>query len=152
MGRVVTSIVLEHTLYPPNVVPLAQNSHPVSTTHSTNQPTTQRPKKKPTTTRPSTSIGLSEGISNNVFLNIAQQNANNVCGISTHNNNINLLISKGMETSPGQWPWLVAIFLVKLEFKFQCGGSLITNKHIITGILRNKKIKFNITTFFIVLF
>ncbi|XP_012221794.1 serine protease gd-like isoform X2 [Linepithema humile] len=133
MGRVVTSIVLEHTLYPPNVVPLSQNSYPIHATRPTNRPTTQRPKKKPTTIHPITTIDLSEGINNNMFLNSAQQNANNVCGVSTHTNDINLLISKGVETSPGQWPWLVAIFIVKLEFKFQCAGSLVTNKHIITA-------------------
>lgn len=170
-----TSIILEHTLYPPNVLPLSQSSYPngspqqnlppppsIYTTsrpsnrpviiqHPPNQPVTTRPKKKPTTTRPPnqpvttrpkkkpttshpTTVTLSDGIHNNPFLNPpVQQNNNNECGISTQTNNINLLISKGMKTSPGQWPWLVALFIVKLKFEFQCAGSILTNKHVITG-------------------
>ncbi|KMQ95494.1 serine protease gd [Lasius niger] len=183
-GQIVTSITLEHTLYPPNVLPLSQNSlpnnlpqqtntyfqpsiflpalqpapapvyttapAPVYTTapapvYTTSRPpnrpdivqrlpsrpvTTQRPKKKPTTSRPN----LSDGIGNNIFLNPpAQQNSNNECGVSTHTNNINLLIAKGMKTSPGQWPWLVALFVVRISYEFQCAGSILTNKHVITA-------------------
>ncbi|XP_050459471.1 serine protease gd-like isoform X2 [Cataglyphis hispanica] len=156
-GYIVTSIMLEHTLYPPNVLPLSQSSYPngspqqnppplppIYTTsrpsnqpviiqHPPNQPVTTRPKKKPTTSHPTT-VSLSDGIHNNPFLNPPdQQNNNNECGISTHTNNINLLISKGMKTSPGQWPWLVALFIVKLKFEFQCAGSILTNKHVITA-------------------
>lgn len=157
-----TSIMLEHTLYPPNVLPLSQSSDPngspqqnppaplpVYTTsrppnrpviiqRPPNRPVTTRPKKKPIASRPTT-VTLSDGISNNPFLNPpflnppVQQNNNNECGISTHTNNINLLISKGMKTSPGQWPWLAALFIVKLKFEFQCAGSILTNKHVITG-------------------
>lgn len=69
----------------------------------------------------------------NIFLNPNRSNNNN-CGRSNHTNNINLLISQGVKTSPGQWPWLAAIFIVKLEFELQCAGSVITNRHVITGI------------------
>ncbi|CAL7944455.1 unnamed protein product [Xylocopa violacea] len=37
------------------------------------------------------------------------------------------------EVSPGQWPWVVAIFIVKREFVFQCTGTLVTNKHVISA-------------------
>lgn len=47
---------------------------------------------------------------------------------------VNPLIARGEKASPGQWPWVVAIFLVKLEFEFQCAGTLISNTHIITGL------------------
>jgi len=149
MGRIVTSIVLEHTLYPPNVLlrdPL--DNYP-------SYPTTQRPKikftttRRTTTTRPTTttrSTTTIKGISNNVFFNSTQQNVNNVCGMSTSNSDIiSPFISNGIKTSPGEWPWLVAIFIVMLEFKFHCAGSLVTNRHIITGILRNRRIKFKMT-------
>lgn len=192
-GQIVTSIQLEHTLYPPNVLPPSLNafenivfpsSHleqitpptfiymtsppPQSTQRPPNQLdtterppnhliTTQRRKKKPTTSH-STTVSLSDGIANNIFLNPSiqqsnnnhnnnnnnnqpppQSNNNNInnneeCGVSTHPNNmVNLLIAKGMKTMPGQWPWLVAIFIVRLQYEFQCAGSILTNKHIITG-------------------
>lgn len=47
---------------------------------------------------------------------------------------VNPLIARGEKASPGQWPWVVAIFLVKLKFEFQCSGTLISNTHIITGL------------------
>ena len=54
------------------------------------------------------------------------------CGQSS--NKINPLIVSGEKTYRGQWPWLAAIFLIKLEFEFQCAGSLISNNHVITGL------------------
>lgn len=48
---------------------------------------------------------------------------------------LNLLISQGQRTSPGEWPWLVALFVVKNGYEFQCGGTLLTNKHVLTGML-----------------
>lgn len=146
-GHIVTSIVLEHTLYPSNI-PLSQRPNespmnfrpdflwppttrpavnPIPTTRPTS---TQRPKKKPTASRPTTTVGLSEGIGNNVFLNPTQRND---CGRTAQSSNINPLISKGERISPGQWPWLVAIFLVKIEFEFQCAGSILTNRHVTTA-------------------
>ncbi|EZA54024.1 hypothetical protein DMN91_000272 [Ooceraea biroi] len=149
MGHIVTSIMLEHNLYPPNI-PLSQSSIPnaspmfpfrpdifwqqptIGPVYSTsNRPTVQRPitqrpitiqrpKKKPATPRPTTTVGLSDG-------------QRNECGRTAQTSDINLLISKGVKTSPGQWPWLVAIFLVKIEFEFQCAGSILTNRHVITA-------------------
>ncbi|XP_011867338.1 PREDICTED: transmembrane protease serine 9-like [Vollenhovia emeryi] len=54
---------------------------------------------------------------------------NNQCGIS----NTNLLITYGLQTIPGQWPWLVAIFVEKENREFWCGGSIVTNRHVITA-------------------
>ncbi|XP_029163174.1 serine protease gd-like isoform X2 [Nylanderia fulva] len=203
-GQIVTSIELEHTLYPPNVLPLSHSSvsspqnlntfeniflpssqntrppmytmspplqRPVAAQRPSNQPViilrppnrpviTQPPIKKPTTASP-TIVSLSDGIANNIFLNPHKQqsnnnqnnnnnnqnnnnnnnqppqqsnnNNNNECGISTNTSNVNLLIAKGMKTTPGQWPWLVALFVVKISYEFQCAGSILTNKHIITA-------------------
>ncbi|GAB1861510.1 Serine protease gd [Camponotus japonicus] len=55
------------------------------------------------------------------------------CGIGSPPISDNSLISKKIKTSPGQWPWLVAIFLIKISNKFQCAGSILTQKHIITA-------------------
>ncbi|XP_032683410.1 serine protease gd-like [Odontomachus brunneus] len=183
VGSVVTSIVLEHILYPLQVIPLSQNFsanvhpsqstetyHPgfnipethtmrpfftIWTTQSSRHPTGS---KKLATQRSTTTerINLSDGIDKNIFLtpNIPQirpqiqfkpqpqlqsqpqpqfnQN-NGDCGRTININEINPLISKGRKTSPGQWPWLVALFVVKIEFEFQCAGSLVTNRHVITA-------------------
>ncbi|EFN68362.1 Serine protease gd [Camponotus floridanus] len=201
-GQVVTSITLEHTLYPPPVLPLSHNSYddfppdtifnpfwssqttkrppppisypsitqyPVYQPTTTKQPiyqftttqrpiyqpitqrpiyqptTTQRPIYQSTTTRRTTKKPtvitqrptFSDQINNNPFLRPppVQQSYIYECGISNQpiTNNINPLISKGMKTSPGQWPWLVALFLVKIKFEFQCAGSILTQKHVITA-------------------
>lgn len=175
-----TTITLEHTLYPPRVVPLSTNSDPNTSTqqnsgvHPTtgpiftlptiptwnlNIPTQQNPGVYPTlgpvftiptnptrqttrkrpSTEATTEVSLSGGIGNNIFLHPPNQNNNNDCGRSTQSNSINPLISKGVKTSPGEWPWLVALFTVKREFEFQCAGSILTNRHIISGETRNKK-------------
>ncbi|KAI4477872.1 hypothetical protein M0804_012352 [Polistes exclamans] len=47
--------------------------------------------------------------------------------------NSNLLVAGGVETEPNQWPWLVAIFIANFDLEFQCAGTLVTNKHIITA-------------------
>ncbi|XP_071564067.1 ovochymase-2-like [Temnothorax nylanderi] len=61
-------------------------------------------------------------------------NNNNECGIDIYNNNRpNLLISRGEETMEGQWPWLVALFVVRLDHVFTCGGTILTNRHVITA-------------------
>ncbi|XP_011630885.1 serine protease gd-like [Pogonomyrmex barbatus] len=173
-GNFITTIELEHTLFPPNVLPLsASGSRPTSA------PT---PPKKPP--REHSRVTLSPGIINNVFLypTMAPQSipqpapqlpprpipqptrrpirptrpptprpipqpvptpqsapqpvsqSHNQCGISQHvGGNVNLLISNGQKTLPGQWPWLVALFIVRTEHVFQCAGSILTHKHVITA-------------------
>ncbi|XP_072748640.1 serine protease gd isoform X1 [Anoplolepis gracilipes] len=167
-GQIVTSIILEHILYPPNALPLSQSSDPnnspqqnphtglrpdislpvlqpapvpvyttrppiiYTTSRPPNQSLTTVPKKKSTSPRPTT-VNFSNEIGNNPFLNPPQQNNNNECGVISHTNDINLLISNGIKTAPGQWPWLAALFIVKLEFEFQCAGSILTNRHVLTA-------------------
>ncbi|CAH1132378.1 unnamed protein product [Ceutorhynchus assimilis] len=49
------------------------------------------------------------------------------------------LISHGQETTPGQWPWHVALYLnlarvaTVTELKYTCGGTLISASHVITA-------------------
>jgi len=68
------------------------------------------------------------------------ENANNECGITSYyTDDTNRLISNGEETLPGQWPWLVALYSLindELVNKFICAGSVLTTKHVITGMLR----------------
>ncbi|XP_011867326.1 PREDICTED: transmembrane protease serine 9-like [Vollenhovia emeryi] len=54
---------------------------------------------------------------------------NNQCGRS----NTHLLIAYGLQTIPGQWPWVVAIFVEKENREFLCTGSIVTNRHVITA-------------------
>lgn len=61
------------------------------------------------------------------------EQSNLACGRSSIEP-VNPLIAGGEKASPGQWPWVAAIFLVKLKFEFQCAGTLISNTHIITGL------------------
>ena len=65
--------------------------------------------------------------------------SNNECGISNYTDRKNLLVINGGETKPGQWPWLVALFVVRKDHEFKCCGSVLSTKHILTGIV--KKIK-----------
>jgi len=148
MGYVVTSIVLEHTLYT-NTQSSSPNKSPSMKFPDVSEPqqpnrlvyrlvtrstTTQRPKQKPTISRPiTTTIGFSNEIKHNLFFNLSERND---CGRIAQDSDINPLISKGMKISRGQWPWLAAIFLVKIKFEFQCAGTILTNKHIITGALK----------------
>lgn len=60
-------------------------------------------------------------------------NNNNECGISSRSASANLLISNGQETLPGEWPWLVALFVVTNHYEFQCAGTILTNKHVLTA-------------------
>ncbi|KAK2580271.1 hypothetical protein KPH14_012519 [Odynerus spinipes] len=149
-GRVVTSIFLEHTLFPPGILPTSgSQGNSVETRPNFDEfvppVQDQRPNvitiPLPTQTRPNPSLPSKMTTEkpffsnkDNTFDTFESSNYSD-CGRSSNNNNgtINLLIARGMKTSPGQWPWLVAIFIVKIEFEFQCAGSLVTNKHIITA-------------------
>lgn len=148
-GRIVTSIFLEHTLFPPGILPTSgsqgspivprpnfdefmppiheERPNIVTIPPPTRYQPTRSPPTRPTTRKPSSNDD--NPIDNYSSTNYAD------CGRSSNNqnNSINLLIARGVKTSPGQWPWLVAIFIVKIEFEFQCAGSLVTNKHIVTA-------------------
>lgn len=40
----------------------------------------------------------------------------------------------GNEIKRGEWPWLIALFYSDNK-KYFCGGTLISNKHVLTGKL-----------------
>jgi len=47
---------------------------------------------------------------------------------------LQLLVVKGEKVPRGSWPWLSAIFLTTpTGLEFQCGGTLISQQHVITG-------------------
>ncbi|XP_043251936.1 serine protease gd-like isoform X1 [Colletes gigas] len=133
-GQIVTFIMLNHTLYPPGVLVVLSNEENAISTYSkldnafrqpvepvsTPPPIVQPPPTQPTTIQPVTS---------NPKLN----SINEGCGRPFANSRINHMVVSGGRTSPGQWPWLVAIFIVRHNFDFQCAGSLVTNTHIITA-------------------
>ncbi|XP_076641281.1 proclotting enzyme [Halictus rubicundus] len=155
-GQIVTSIVLNHTLYPPGVVLLnvdnrdiipnlpsladspSQNlspdppSLPVETdnifspTQSSISPIPTVPIFRPTpTVRP---ISPTQPASHMLDYETQQQ-----CGLS-NSSTINYLIAGGAKTSPGQYPWLAAIFLDLVpRYEFHCAGSLVTKTHVITA-------------------
>lgn len=50
------------------------------------------------------------------------------------NPNFGTRIIGGTNTERGQYPFLAAIFLLEGS-KFICGGSLISNQHVLTGLL-----------------
>lgn len=53
------------------------------------------------------------------------------CGVSLVTNQ---LIAKGESVAKGQFPWLVAIFMVRnLGPEFLCGGNLISRTHVLTA-------------------
>ena len=56
------------------------------------------------------------------------------CG--DHDKIMNRIIG-GRPTAPGEWPWVVAIMEDNFQF---CGGSLITDQHVLTAAhcLKNK--------------
>ena len=46
------------------------------------------------------------------------------------------LIIGGSQVERGKWPWIVALFkTVNNDSKFFCGGTLISNKHVVTGLV-----------------
>lgn len=45
------------------------------------------------------------------------------------------LIVNGTVTLRGEWPFIVALYQVKHP-KYFCGGTLISHKHVLTGIER----------------
>lgn len=119
-------IYLEHTLYPPGIIPFWKIEN--------NQSDQSRPPEVFITT-------TVDPISKNDFekdfgdLNDGPYLEKN-CGIAK---NSNPLVARGKKTYPGEWPWLVAIFFAEVDLEYQCVGNLVSRKHIITGII----IKYN---------
>lgn len=166
-GRIVTSIVLEHTLFPPRILTIPTNQEnnldaqpnfndfiqfdqisfsPFIPETPSRLPTlpppppllSPSPSPRPSSRHPPLLSSIpSKVLSEKKPLN----NNDDECGrVNIQNSNINPLIAKGVKTSPGQWPWLVAIFVVKIQFEFHCTGTLVTNKHIVTGTTLNTAI------------
>ncbi|XP_039301700.1 serine protease gd [Solenopsis invicta] len=70
------------------------------------------------------------------------------CGISNviHNNRVRRIVNGTLifhkeRVRRGEWPWLAAIFVANRigSIQFQCGGSVLTTKHVITGTLKNRR-------------
>ncbi|XP_039315595.1 proclotting enzyme [Solenopsis invicta] len=95
------------------------------------------PISQPTTQKIITNVTLSPGINQNPFLMkwIPAPNSNYKCGVSSRSGHPKYLVVNGDKISPGQWPWLVALFVAnkRIEFDFRCGGSILTNQHILTA-------------------
>lgn len=56
---------------------------------------------------------------------------NQECGVKKVSNPTPLLVG-GMNTYPGQFPWLASLFF-KVNDKFYCGASVISQRHLLTG-------------------
>lgn len=179
-----TSITLEHTLYPNSGKPLDAGRHPIpqGQFYSPQQPSEELPVDQPTPQQP---LGrfhdLETPNTNNNNNNIRSPNGDNIIPIisgengspfevdDTHfegfggkNNRFNLtnnasgsgssvernlysdicgkavtvrsLVANGHATKRGSHPWLVAVYAQKvLGLEFTCGGTLISNKYVITA-------------------
>lgn len=157
----ITTVKLRHVYVFDEESPSLNSSSHQNSTVIENSSSTAVENSSSTVTENSTA--QSEENSNNVFLTVFAQkseqsnnsnnnnnnNINNNCGISSYTDRTNLLINNGEETMPGQWPWLVALFVVRKDHEFKCAGSILTTKHVITGISKKRK-KFNIINIFCV--
>ncbi|XP_011866161.1 PREDICTED: serine protease gd-like isoform X2 [Vollenhovia emeryi] len=108
-GSIVANIEVGHIVYSPDKEPRSKNFQPWirnSSSYSIENPT---------------------------------YDSNAVCGVTSYyTDSTNSLIPNGETTLPGQWPWVVALYHLKKEKSysssfFYCGGSLLTNRHVITG-------------------
>jgi hypothetical protein len=71
------------------------------------------------------------------------------CGLAVQ---VKPLVVNGSAVSRGAWPWLTAIFVTTEKgLEFMCGGTLISENHVITGnfcLINNKRHVLNYTTLF----
>lgn len=137
-------IVLEHTFYPFGVVPDTQDP---STTQVTTSTSTPKPKPvtilvpirdwSPVSTENESALPAEELPSTPTESSVSNQDVAipEICGRPSQIDvRFNLLVAKGEITEPGDWPWLVAIFLSRVNLEFRCAGSLISNRHVLTGM------------------
>jgi hypothetical protein len=60
------------------------------------------------------------------------RSSNPVCGKSR--DDVTSLVINGVATERGEYPWLVAYYnVIGGNFNFVCGGSLISEKTVVTG-------------------
>ncbi|XP_039298380.1 serine protease gd [Nilaparvata lugens] len=105
IAPVVTTIHLEHTLYPP-----------LGTME-------QVPARPPNI--------IPNGAATRINLGPEYVEDNEECGRAIK---VNPLIIGGSSIERGSWPWLVAVYMIDaLGIKFHCSGTLITSKHVITA-------------------
>ncbi|XP_011858647.1 PREDICTED: serine protease gd-like isoform X2 [Vollenhovia emeryi] len=108
-GSFVANIALGHMVYPPNKEPLSQDFQSWHRNTSRYR------------------------INNPVFYSSTE------CGVAnydTEGKNKRLIFDE--TSSPGQWPWIVAVYHVEIEelettYSFKCGGFLFTNRHVLTA-------------------
>ncbi|XP_011859659.1 PREDICTED: serine protease 29-like isoform X2 [Vollenhovia emeryi] len=109
-GNIRADIELGHIMYSPNEEQASQNFQPWH--------------------RNVTSYRINNPIFNN----------NDECGITSYySDSTNNLLPNGDIALPGQWPWVVAIFVENREdsfraiYNYKCGGTILTNRHVITA-------------------
>lgn len=65
---------------------------------------------------------------------VPNNDVNSICGTRHSETEITPFIFGGEDTKRGDWPWMVAIYLNKpTGLSFNCGGTLITAKSVITA-------------------
>ncbi|XP_011863013.1 PREDICTED: serine protease gd-like [Vollenhovia emeryi] len=108
-GNIVANIELGHIVYLPNEEPLSQDFQPWHRNSS------------------------------NYRIDNPYYNSNAECGVTSYyTESTNKLIPDGETSLPGQWPWVVAIYLtdrdgLQRSYLFRCCGSLLTNRHVLTA-------------------
>jgi hypothetical protein len=56
------------------------------------------------------------------------------CGMAAGGNDKVPLIQNGLSYERGEWPWLVAVYKRNDgSLTFKCGGTLISDRHVVTG-------------------
>ncbi|XP_011867305.1 PREDICTED: serine proteinase stubble-like isoform X2 [Vollenhovia emeryi] len=142
------TIELEHIVYPPNEEPLQnfQPRHRNSTNYSIDNSTYDHLNNlrhsKRTVSTPFNEIAKNTLLNPTLGHSIQKRNTDNIsnnnneCGITSYyNDNINSRISNGDNVLPGQWPWMVALYLLipdEQVNQFKCTGTVLTTTHIIT--------------------
>ncbi|XP_034939664.1 uncharacterized protein [Chelonus insularis] len=132
LGPAVTNIFLEHFLHPPKIN-RSKNTPPI---HYGRKELCVEENKIFNINRFMNSTTHIDNMINTTTSEIStlelNSNVGQICGQPASYYNSYQLPENG-RALPGQWPWLAAIFLVELEFRFQCVGNLITDRHILTA-------------------